>query len=420
MSTKKELLEQAQKLVADASALMQRSTGDAADVANATKMLNDADQLRSQAAVFDRLDTYRASADSFAKSVAEESAKTGEKRSAAEVREGALAEVRNLAKAALRGETRIERSEFRDLTLTADGSFLVPTTVTDPKYAQRSSGYIYDLVDKIRTTAGNPITLPLMDDTANFFVLSSTANLAVAADPSITSVTLTVDDLISKPILIDASLAQDSSIDLLEYVAERVQERYLKSVSNMITNGDASNVQGLLAVTGSTVNVAAGSNSAVVYTDFTNMIASLDPAYAQNAVFTMNNNTLATQVLNIKSTTGFPIFQPLLNSGTSEFIGQILGYPVKVNQFLPNVGPGNVAVQFGDFKQAYTFREAVPSATIEQLGAQLNPVYPFAIKFTKDRYVELNKIGVIAYARIAGKQTIASSTYTPLLNLVKA
>jgi HK97 family phage major capsid protein len=298
---------------------------------------------------------------------------------------------------ALRSYLRNERFEQRDLTVAADGAVMIPTNALPPTLAQRSAGNIYDVVGHTRTTTGEPISFPLWDDTANTVVLDSTT-IGNGTDPVQSGLTIRVDGLrTGDPLLVDNKLIQDLNYDLIGYVNLMMQERYTRGVSQLIQSGNGSSFTGLAG------NIPATLHSEVAatlgYDDFVNLIATLDPAYHNGACFSFSNTVLGS-VLKIKDSELRPIFIPYLDGATSGFVGQLLGFPVKINQYAPTVATGNVPVVFGDHAKGYQLREVLPGLVIKQ---------------SSQRWIELNRTGIVAFARAGGAPTLANTTtYSPL------
>jgi HK97 family phage major capsid protein len=296
---------------------------------------------------------------------------------------------------ALRAFMRNERFEQRDLTIAANGGVMIPVAAVQPVQAQRSAGSIYDIVRKMRTQTGEDVRVPLWDDTSNGFVLDSAG--ITTTDPSITGVTVKVDGLRSNPILLDNKLVADLDYDLVSDVNAAINQRYLRSVSQAIVQGNTSNFIALSAPSALTTAVTAK----IGYADLVALMSALDPAYAIGACWSMSNATLGV-VLNIVDGNGRPIFMPFTDGATSGFAGTIFGYPVKIDQFAPAVVTANLSVRFGNHASAYTLREVTPGIVIKQ---------------SADRWIELNRLGVVAFARAGGAPTIASTSFSPLLAL---
>jgi len=290
--------------------------------------------------------------------------------------------------------------ERRDLTVGSNGSVMIPVGTSDPRIAQQSYGSVYDLVNKMRTTTGEGIKIPYLNDTANLFVLNSAS--VTVTDPATGGVTSQVDDIRMNPILIENSLIQDVGFDLVGYITTACQTRYLRTMSKWITVGNTSNVAGY-AVTGGYVTGLTGATTLVTkYADIVGAIAALDPAYAIGAAFVMNNATLTNQIMNITDTNGRPIFLPFNDGAVSGFTGTLLGFPVKLNQYSPNNGVGNFYLHFGNFEAGYTLREVQASPDVPSKVPGLGTIM---LRRLDERYAELNKTGFVAFARVGGSIT---------------
>ena len=315
--------------------------------------------------------------------------------------DGRSSEERNAASnRAFRAFMKGERFEQRDLTIAADGGVMIPVAAVSPIVAQRSAGSLYDIVGHMRTTTGEDVRFPLWDDTGNGLVLDSAA-IGNGTDPAVNGVTIKTDGLrTGDPLLLDNKLVQDVSFDLISYVNQALTARYQRGVSQAMNAGNSSNIVGLTGNIPTPVTTEAV--GALGYDDFVAMIAALDPAYHNGACFAFSNATLG-NVLKIKDTQGRPIFIPYLDGAKSGFAGQILGFPVKVDQYAPAVASNNVPVRFGDFGMGYQLREVVPGLVIKQ---------------SAQRWIELNRLGVVAFARAGGAPTLANTTtYSPIIGM---
>jgi HK97 family phage major capsid protein len=391
--TLRELIEKRNRLLAEARQIMSASEISTEQRAKVDAMLTDANSLKAD---IERLESCAESE--------ERSLPTNRPPREGFEQEGAdnrSPEERNRASnVALRSYLRGERFEQRDLTIAADGAVMVPVAALPPVLAQRSAGNIYDVVHHMRTATGEPVRVPLWDGTTDILVLDSTA-VGNGTDPTVSGVTIQVDGLrTGDPVLIDNKLIQDLDYDLVTYVSQILSDRYTRGVSNYLTNGNSSNFTGYL---GAIPTVASAATATLGYKDFTSLIANLDPAYHPGACFVVSNSVLGNNILNIEDSTGRPIFIPFLSGATSGFSGTILGYPVKINQYQPAVATGNVAVTFGDFSKGYTLREITPGLVIKQ---------------SNQRWVELNRFGVVGFARAGGAPTLANTTtYSPIQGL---
>ena len=100
---------------------------------------------------------------------------------------------------------------------------------------------------------------------------------------------------------------------------------------------------------------------------------------------------------------GRPIFVPLTDAISVGSVGTILGYPVTINQYLPNVAASAIAMQFGSFEQGYKLNEVQPGIRVKVLD-QL--------------YGATNEVGYVAFARAGGAVVNpASGAQSPIISL---
>lgn len=391
--TLRELIEKRNRLLAEARQIMTGAELSTEQRSKVDAMLTDANNLKAD------IERMESCAESEERQLpANRPPREGFDSNAADNRSQ---EERNRAtNVALRAFMKGERFEQRDLTVAADGGVMIPVAAMPPTVAQRSAGSIYDIVGHVRTNTGEDIRFPLWDDTTNGVVLDSAA-IGGGTDPSVAGVTIKTDGLrTGDPLLIDNKLIQDVSYDLVTYVNQALQQRYTRGVSSYINAGNSSNFVGLKGTIPTPVTSEAV--GVLGYDDFVGIISALDPAYQMDATFAFSNAVLGS-VLKIKDTQGRPIFIPYLDGATSGFAGQILGYKVRLNQYGDSVATNNVPVIFGDFAKGYQLREVNPGLVIKQ---------------SAQRWIELNRLGVLGFARAGGAPTLANdTTYSPLVGL---
>jgi HK97 family phage major capsid protein len=284
------------------------------------------------------------------------------------------------------------RIETRDLTVAANGVAIPvgfnPAVIS----AQKSYGEIYDIVTVQKTDTGEPIKMVLDNDTNNSLVSVTVGTPASEVDPPITGVTLNVDNFTTGTVKIDNGLLKDAGFDVESWLRDKFLKRFFRGASGLILAGDTGAVASLTAGYASTGITSATTNK-LGYIDFASAIGALDPAYQANAAWAMSNSTLAT-VIGLSDSNGRPLFLPNYGDASSGFVGSILGRPVKLVTQLPSVATGNMAVLFGDFKEAYTFRQVNPGIGILRLNEL------FAAGF---------ETGFVGFARVGGVVTDAGT-----------
>lgn len=280
--------------------------------------------------------------------------------------------------------------ETRDLTLGTSG-IVVPQLFNKQIIdAKASYGEIYNIVNVLTTETGNPIKIPTSNDTSNGLVAVTVGTDAASnVDPTMSSLTLQVDNFTTGVIKVDRGLLKDSGFDIESWLKDKFLQRFYRGASSLIVNGNSGSVASLASAYNT--GITTGTVATLKYADLVNAMVALDPAYSANAVWAMNNNTLGV-ILSITDTAGRPVFLPDYGSAANGFVGTILGRPVKLVTQLPNVATGNVPVLFGDFNQGYTFRQQAPGVEIMRLD---------------ERYAAGYEVGFVGFARVGGVATKA-------------
>lgn len=110
----------------------------------------------------------------------------------------------------------------------------------------------------------------------------------------------------------------------------------------------------------------------------------------------MNSHTRA-NLMGVTDTLGRPLFIQSPNAGAFD---TLLGHPVVISQYHPDVATGNTAIQFGDFNQGYKFRTVKPGLAVIRLN---------------ERFMDTLEVGFVGYSRNGGAVTNAG--IAPIVNL---
>jgi len=295
-------------------------------------------------------------------------------------------------KEALRSYMRTGKVESRDLTVAGQGVAIPVGFDSTVIEAQKSYGEIYDIVTVIKTDTGQPIKMVLDNDTGNSLTSVTVGTNAGEVDPTLSGVTLQVDNYTTGVIKVDNGFLTDAGFDVDQWIRGRFLKRFFRGASNLIVNGDGGNVASL--ATAANANYVSSTTASVIsYPDFPALLAELDPAYYQNACWAMNQPTLSA-VVGLKDNNDRPLFLPGLGDASQGFIGTILGWPVKLVTQLPNIADSAFPILFGDFKEGYTFRQQNPGIGILRLNELFAAGY---------------ETGFVGFARVGGVVTDAGT-----------
>lgn len=261
--------------------------------------------------------------------------------------------------------------------------------------AEKSVGQLISLINVERVTDGSPTKVGFVDDTANGLVVLGEAAAVSEVDPTTSGKIISTDMLVTGAVKVTIQALQDSAFSVDNFIAQAFGVRYYRGLTNLVTNGSSTgNVQSILS--GAFAADTTSGAGLVGYQDIVNLFAALDPAYLGNSTFVMNSTTRGF-LLGVTDTLGRPLF---ITSPQSGAFDTLLGRPVVLNQAMPNIGAGNVAVQLGDYKAGYLLR-TVGDLTVLRLA---------------ERYMDQLEVGFIGYIR-AGGASLDMPNAHPIINL---
>jgi HK97 family phage major capsid protein len=381
-----QLQEKRNKLFADASAIVAGESVTAEQRTQFDTMLAEVTVVDGDIVRLKAIDEHRAS---LRNPVEQPAPKPGE---SADVEERAEVRMARVTKE-LRNYMLTGKRESRDLTTAAEGVAIPVGFNPQVISAQKSYGQIYDIVTLLKTDNGEPIKMVMDTDVSNGLVAVTVGTAAGEVDPTISGVTLNVGNYTTGVIKVDRGLLSDAGFDIAAWIEQKFLNRFYRGASSLIYSGDAGAVASLATGYNTADTVTSVTTNVLAYKDFAAVIAALDPAYATNAVFAMSNATLG-YVVGLSDTAGRPLFLPNYGDASSGFAGTILGKNVKIVTQMPAVATAAVPVLYGDFREAYTFRQQNPGIGI----LRLNELYAAGFE-----------VGFVGFARVGGVNTDAGT-----------
>lgn len=237
----------------------------------------------------------------------------------------------------------------------SEGGYLVPEGFRQ-KLVERlkAFGGIANVVENITTATGQALPWPTIDDTANVGeIVAEGGTFSSGADLVFGTADLGAYKYMAGggsnlPLRVSVELLQDAAFDVEGLVSRKLGERIARIQSTHLVTGSGVG-QPLGIVTGKTgVEIAA--NTGVTYDDLITFIHSVDPAYReQGCRWAFNDASLAT-IKKIKDSHGDPIWRPAdADMATDAGGGNLLGYPVTIDQAFPNISLASNTVNWGVF-----------------------------------------------------------------------
>jgi|ERR1035437_991377 HK97 family phage major capsid protein len=373
------------KLMVDANALITKAEVTTEDRSNFDRMIADADALSADIIRMKAVEDFNKSQTrtqappraGFGNEDHSEETVTNQKRAFKEwFRTG---QISSENRAFLRTEEQRDLGAGTISDPITGGNVLVPTGF-DPIFhaSLKNYGQLADAVGQLSTSSGGPLLVAADNDTAQGLTLVGEAVAAVETDPTVSGQTSYTDTLTSGLVKISNQLLADAEFDLDSWIQNKFGLRYYRGLTQMITQGNSSNIPALASTLGAT----SASPTVITYTDIVALYGSLDAAYVQNASWVMTTATRAA-LMGLISTTGQPILQTDVSGNP---FSSIFGRPIVISEFSPAISATTKPILFGDLKSAYVLRKA---------GG-------FAIKRLDQLFALTNETGYVLFARAGG------------------
>jgi HK97 family phage major capsid protein len=278
-------------------------------------------------------------------------------------------------------------------TTTTAGGYLIPRGFqAELEKAIKAYGGMWETSRILRTSSGNTMDWPTVNDTANKAYLLSESNSAATSAVSVTfgQQQFEAYKYTSGLIQVPTELLEDSEFDISFLMVELLAERIWRGTNEAFTNADGSSKpKGITR--GAVYGVSSANDTALGYDDFVNLEHSVDPGYRNRpGTRFMFHDTVLKEAKKIKDSQNLPVWNPgLMQVGAPS---TLFGYNYTINQDMPIFWPGNAtdndndkAVLFGDLSK-YIIRQ-VNSMRMVRLN---------------ERYGELDQTAFVVFLRVDG------------------
>jgi HK97 family phage major capsid protein len=302
------------------------------------------------------------------------------------------AEVDALAKYARAG---IEIHNTISTAEPAEGGYTVTPVLSDTLRAKlHDVSAMARIVSRATLDRGNTWLQPINTDLAGAtWVAEKDARNGNTA-PSFEQAEITLDELASL-VPITQRAIDDSFYDLGGFLVQNMSSQFARSIGDALLNGDGDKKpNGLLSYDTTDepdgvrdwfklqhINTEAASSFGSTGPEkLVDLAYSLRAPYRPNARWMMSRAT-ASAIRKMKDDDGRFIWRDGLEEGQP---ATLLGHPVELDEFMPEIGTNSLSVAFGDFAQCYTM--------IERPGLRL----------LRDPYTVKGSVLFYAYQRIGG------------------
>lgn len=270
-------------------------------------------------------------------------------------------------------------------TTTTEGGYTVPSEVASMVIDKlKAYGGMREVANILNTSTGVAMNWPTSDGTADVGAIVGQNTAVNAADITFGTIAMNVFYYTSNKIALPLELIQDSAIDVVGYVVDRLSTRIARIQNTHFTTGGGTTVpDGVIPKAGTGKTGTTGQTLTVIYDDLVDLNHSVNRAYRANARFMMNDLSVAI-VSKLKDTTGRPIWVPAVTAGAPD---TLLGYPVAINDDVAVMAANAKSIAFGDFSK-YTIRDVSGTTVLR--------------RFDDSAFALANQVGFCGWTRSGG------------------
>lgn len=273
-------------------------------------------------------------------------------------------------------------------TTTTEGGHTVPSEVaTMVVEAMKAFGGMREVAEIIGTEGGNALNFPTSDGTSEEGEIVAENAAATGADITFGTAAVNPYKYSSKKIALPVELIQDSAIDVVAFVVNRLATRLARITNKHYTIGTGSSQPyGVIARATTGKTGTTGQTVTVIYDDLVDLKHSVNRAYRNNAKFMLNDLSIAI-VSKLKDSDGRPIWAPAVTMDAPDVL---LGHAVVTNDDVAVMAANAKSIAFGDFKK-YIIRDVKNSTTMR--------------RFDDSAFALLGQVGFCGWTRTGGNLT---------------
>lgn len=258
---------------------------------------------------------------------------------------------------------------------------------------------LYRLARRIPMTTGGAFEEPVDRDSAEASWVGEVSSRTDTGTPELGMFRVELNEIYAMP-KATQKLVDIASINVLSWLSEKVGDAFaVKEGTGFHTGTGVSQPRGILTYTtaatsdatrtwGVLEHIATGASGAFPTSSATvnpadvlvDVVSALKAQYRNGANWLMNRRTAAA-VRKLKDAEGRHVWLDSLVAGQP---ATLLGYPVEIDEDMPDIAADSLSIAFGNFQKAYTI--------IEQPGA----------KFLTDPYTDKPNVRLYAYRRVGG------------------
>lgn len=291
----------------------------------------------------------------------------------------------------LRGRTIHERAgELTPSTDPASGGALIPTTI-----AKKIIAKVYNICPILERSSkynvkGN-LQIPYYDTNTTNITVAYATEFSPLSSSSGQFKSIELGGFLAGALTkISKSLINNTEFDIVTYVVDAMAyaiKRFIEKELLVGTTSPAAKVLGLSTVT---TTVTSAASNAITADEVVKLHDSIIDDFQADAMFIMSSQT-RTALRLLKDDMGHYLLQDDISS---PFGSTLLGKPVYVSDNMPEIGAGNTAIYYGDFKGLAT-----------KFSEDIN------IEVLREKYADEHAVGVVGWfefdSKVENQQKVA-------------
>ena len=256
-----------------------------------------------------------------------------------------------------------------------DGGYLLPHATQGSTLAKIYEQSVMRQLATVQTISTNDIEGLLDNDEASAGWVSELGTRSDTSTPQVGKWRIEAHEMYAMP-KVSQRILDDAATNVEAWLSGKIADKCARVEGTAFWTGDGvGKPKGLAAYAtaatgdasrdwGTFEHVVTGANGAFHTTQFdpvVNLIGSLKDQYLANASFAMRRSVRTAARLLKESTTNRYLWEPGMQVGSPE---RLMGYPVRVDEYMPALGTGSLSLAFGDFKQAYLIVDRMGMRTL--------------------------------------------------------
>lgn len=256
-----------------------------------------------------------------------------------------------------------------------DGGYLLPTPTVGRMVKKVYEQSTMRQLANVQTISTDALEGIVDNDEADAGWVSEMGTRNDTDTPQVGKYRIEAHEMYAQP-KVTQKLIDDAATDVEAWLADKVADKFARVEGNAFWNGDGvGKPRGLAAYStaatgdgsrawGTFEHVLTGANGAFHTTKadpLQDLLGAFKDQYLQNATFAMRRE-VRTLIRKLKeATTDRYLWEPSLQAGQPD---SLLGYPVRIDQYIPSLGTGSLSLAFGDFREAYTIVDRIGVRTL--------------------------------------------------------